>query len=212
VSAITTVIFDFDGTLAYSLPEVKKIFLEIAKKLSYPVSPELIEKVIHKETKEIIHELKLPLWKLPKVEKLFRQKMETAIKDIEPFPQTEKMIIDLKKEGLKLGIFTSNAKKNIEWFLKKHRLEKYFEFVDGGSGFFGKGRRLKKLLKKEKLKKEEVIYIGDETRDVIAGQKNRVKVIGVTWGINPRPVMAKYHPDYLVDSQQEIVSIVKKLC
>ena len=208
---ITTVIFDFDSTLAYSLPAVKKIFLEIAQEFSYPASPELIEKLIHKETKEIIKSLKLPLWKLPKVEKLFRLKMKTAIKNVPLFPQTEKMIVDLKKEGLRLGIFTSNSKENIEWFLKKHRLEKYFDFVNGGSGFFGKGKRLKKILKKEKLKREEVVYIGDETRDIIAGQKNRVKVIGVTWGMNPRSVMVKYHPDHLVDNQQELVSILKTL-
>jgi HAD superfamily hydrolase (TIGR01549 family) len=211
MSTIKTVIFDFDGTLAHSLPEIKKIFLEIAKEFSYPATPELIEKLIHKEAKEIIHELKVPLWKIPKVEKSFRLKMKTVINNVELFPQTEKMIADLKKEGLRLGIFTSNSKKNVGWFLKKHRLEKYFDFIDGGSSFFGKGQRLKKILKKEKLKKEEVVYIGDETRDIIASQKNQVKVIGVTWGMNPRPVMTKYHPDYLVDNQEKLVSIIKNL-
>ena len=209
---ITTVIFDFDGTLAYSLPEVKKIFLEIAREFNYPATPQLINRLIHRETKEVLKNLKLPLWKLPKVEKLFRRKMKTAIKNIKPFLETEKMIVDLKKEELRLGIFTSNAKENVKYFLQKHQLGKYFDFIDGGSSFFGKARKLKKLLRKEKLKKEEVVYVGDETRDIQAGQKNQVKVIAVTWGINPRPVMAKYHPDYLVDNQQELVSILKKLC
>jgi HAD superfamily hydrolase (TIGR01549 family) len=208
---ITTVIFDFDSTLAYSLPEIKKIFLEIAQEFSYPATPKLIEELIHKEAQEIIRELKVPLWELPKVEKLFRLKMKAIIKNVELFPQTKKMITDLKKEGLRLGIFTSNAKENIEWFLQKHHLEKDFDFIDGGSGFFGKAQKLKKLLRRKKLRKEDVVYIGDETRDIVAAQKNQVKVVGVTWGMNPRPVMAKYHPDYLVDNQQELVAIIKTL-
>ena len=209
---ITTIIFDFDSTLAHSLPEIKKIFLSIAHDLRYSVTPKLVESLIHEEIKEIFKKLNLSFWQLPKVEKLFRLKMKTSIKNIKPFPETKEMIIELEKLGFQLGIFTSNTPENVEWFLKKYHLEKYFDFIDGGSSFLGKARKLKKLLRNKRLKREEVFYVGDETRDITAAQKNKVKVIAVTWGINPRPVLSKYNPDYLVDNQQQIISIFKKLC
>lgn len=208
----TTVIFDFDSTLAESLPEVKKIFIQIAQDLNYPqITPKLIDRLIHREIKEVLRELKFPIFKLAKMEKLFRQKIKLVIKNIKPFPEIKKTIKELKKLGYPLGILSSNSQENVLWFLKKYQMND-FNFIDGGSGFFGKAKRLKKLLKKEKLKRDEVIYIGDETRDIFAAQKNKVRVISVTWGVNPKSVLTKYHPDWLADKPADLLKIIKKFC
>ncbi len=208
----TTIIFDFDSTLAESLPQVKKIFIEIAKELHFnQVSEGLMEKIIRKEVRETLRELKIPIFKLPKIERLFRQKMKMVIKKIRPFPKIKNMLAVLKKEGYPLGILSSNSQENVLWFLKKYRLNSYFDFIDGGSGFFGKARRLKKLLKRNKIKINDVVYIGDETRDILAAQKNKIRVVSVTWGINPKEVLVKYHPDWLADNPEELLKIIKKI-
>jgi phosphoglycolate phosphatase len=208
----TTIIFDFDSTLAESLPQVKKIFLEIAKEMNFKqISEEMMGKLIKKEVKETLKELKVPIFKLPKIEKLFRQKMKMVIKKIKPFPKIKETISELKKEGYSLGILSSNSQENVLWFLKKYELSDYFDFVDGGSGFFGKARKIKKLLKKNKFKRDEVVYIGDETRDIIAAQKNKIRVISVTWGVNPREVLIKYQPDWLADNPKELLKILSQL-
>lgn len=208
----TTIIFDFDSTLAESLPQVKKIFLEIAKEMNFKqISEEMMGKLIRKEVKETLKELKIPIFKLPKIERLFRQKMKMVIKKIKPFSKIKETISELKKEGYSLGILSSNSQENVLWFLKKYQLDSYFDFVDGGSGFFGKARKIKKLLKKNKLKRDEVVYIGDETRDITAAQKNKIRVISVTWGVNPRKVLTKYRPDWLADNPKELLKILSQL-
>ncbi|MDF2652879.1 HAD hydrolase-like protein [Pelosinus fermentans] len=39
---------------------------------------------------------------------------------------------------------------------------------------FGKNEDIKRFLKTHKLKESEVIYVGDEARDIIAGKKSGV--------------------------------------
>ncbi|MBM3205335.1 HAD-IA family hydrolase [Candidatus Shapirobacteria bacterium] len=207
-----TLIFDFDSTLARSLPEVKKIFLEIALELNYPADQKMINRLIHRETKEIIKEVKLPLWKLPKIERLFRLKMEKSIEKIKPFPEMKSILPKVKEQGYRLGILTSNNKKNVERFLKKHHLEDYFDFIDGGSSFFGKAKKLKKLLRKEKLERNEAVYIGDEVRDIQAAQKIKMRVIAVGWGVNPPQLLLKYQPDFLAKKPKDLLKILNKIC
>lgn len=208
----TTIIFDFDSTLAESLPQVKKIFIEIAKELNFnQFSENVMEKIIRKEVKETLKELKIPIFKLPKIEKLFRQKMKIVIKKIKPFPNIKEMLSKLKKEGYSLGILSSNSQENVLWFLKKYQFDSYFDFIDGGSGFFGKARKIKKLLNKNKFKRDQVVYIGDETRDIVAAQKNKIKIASVTWGVNPREVLAKHKPNWLADKPEELFKILSQL-
>lgn len=41
---------------------------------------------------------------------------------------------------------------------------------------------IKKFLKEKKLQTEEVLYVGDEQRDVVACKKIGVEIIWVGWG------------------------------
>lgn len=55
----------------------------------------------------------------------------------------------------------------------------------------------------------EVIYVGDETRDVEAAKKVGVKVIAVTWGINSEKILRKQNPDYLIVKPKELIEVLK---
>jgi phosphoglycolate phosphatase-like HAD superfamily hydrolase len=57
------------------------------------------------------------------------------------------------------------------------------------STLFGKSRALSQALSKEHLDPREVIYIGDEVRDVEACQKCGLNVIAVTWGLNSQTAL-----------------------
>ena len=65
------------------------------------------------------------------------------------------------------------------------------------------------LIKEYKLNLEEVIYIGDEDRDIIAAKRVGVKVIAVTWGYNSKEKLMKEKPDCLVSSPKELEKIFK---
>ena len=66
---------------------------------------------------------------------------------------------------------------------------------------------IKHLLKEKNFSNGDMVYVGDEVRDIKAAKKARVRVIAVTWGLNSRKILEKEHPDYLVDRPQELLKI-----
>ena len=111
----------------------------------------------------------------------------------------------LKKENFMLGILTSNSKDNVQEFLKKNDMD-VFDWVYAERSLFGKARKLDKIIKKQKLKKEETIYVADEIRDIEAAKKSQIKIMAVTWGFNAKAGLAKYRPDFLLDHPKELLT------
>ena len=58
------------------------------------------------------------------------------------------------------------------------------------------------------LKNKEIVYVADETRDIEAAKKAKVRIISVTWGFNSREILKKQNPDFLVDRPEEILRII----
>ena len=106
-----------------------------------------------------------------------------------------------------MGILSSNSKENIEKFLQANSLE-IFDFIHSEENILGKGKALGNLLKTHRLKNNEVIYVGDEVRDIEACKENGVKIISVTWGFNKKDILKKSKPDYIVDKPRKILKIL----
>ncbi|NES07303.1 MAG: HAD hydrolase-like protein, partial [Okeania sp. SIO2F4] len=83
-------------------------------------------------------------------------------------------------------------------------------FITSGTTLFGKHRAIKKYLKSENIQPEEMVYVGDETRDINAAKKAKVKAIAVTWGFNSREALSEYQPDALVEQPQELIEVINK--
>ncbi len=210
---IKTLIFDFDGTIANTLPFTFKKILEINKKLNIfkKNEKEVIEKIKIMDYQEIIKEfkiswLKIPLiiWEIKKAQK----ELYFHLDKIRVFPGIKTLLKNLNKKNISCYIYSSNIKKNIEKFLEINDLKKYFKKIYTGSNLLGKDKDLLKILKKEKLKKEETLYIADEIRDFIACKKIGLKMIGVLWGIAGKRGLTEKKIDYLVKNPQEILKIV----
>lgn len=113
----------------------------------------------------------------------------------------------LNRQGIVQGVITSNSDTNVQGFLMRYNLN-IFDFIHTGSSLFGKDKLLKKIIQKYKLKTQDVLFVGDETRDVSAAQKVGIGVIGVTWGFNSREVLEKMKPNHLVDSPNDLLNII----
>ena len=93
-------------------------------------------------------------------------------------------------------------------FLIHHELEQFFDFIYAGTTLFGKHKIIKRLLKEKQLLSHEVMYIGDETRDINSAKKSQVKSVGVPWGFNSGEALAKHQPDFLINSPYELMKIL----
>ena len=96
------------------------------------------------------------------------------------------MLKKLKSEGYKLGIFSSNSTDNVTKFLKIHGLD-FFDHITTYPRIWKKHKGLKKFMKRNFFKPNQIIYIGDETRDAVAARKAKIKFAAVTLPWPPRP-------------------------
>jgi phosphoglycolate phosphatase len=60
---------------------------------------------------------------------------------------------------------------------------------------FGKGKALRRIVRAERLDSSEVLYVGDEVRDIEAARKARVASAAVTWGLNTEAILRAGGPD-----------------
>ncbi len=205
-------IFDFDGTLA----DTQDIFIGIANRLApqfgyEPLEPEQISALRELHSRAALRASGLPFYKLPFFLHRAKHELHKEIRAVRAFAGMAEALRDLKARGYRLGILTSNLQENVEAFLETEELQDLFEFVRAGITVFGKSRSIRRALRTLDLSPAEVIYLGDETRDIEAAHRSRVWAIAVGWGFNSRSALLKLRPDALVDSPQEIAGKILQL-
>ena len=173
-------IFDFDGTIADTYDIVFEIIREIFHKRGVKI-PKDRKKSRSMGTREKLKKYKISRRSIVLLTRVCRRHLKKKIKTVKTFPRLKSVLKKLKKK-YRLGIVTSNSKDNVKIFLKNNGLNGVFDFIETGNPLFGKHRRLKKAIKKHEYKKSEVIYVGDETRDIKAAKKVGVKIVAVSWG------------------------------
>lgn len=204
---IKIIVFDFDGTIADTIPVSITILQKLATKYYHKtVDGKLIQQLRDKSIPEICKELDISIIKLPFIARKARRELNKEISHLKPINGIRNLLTQLKEQGRTLGIVSSNSKESITKFLKINDLE-VFDFIYTNSRIFGKSNSLKRLLRRNKWKAENAIYIGDEIRDIEAAQKAGIKIISVTWGVNSQSKLTSYHPDFLVKSTHELLTL-----
>ena len=123
---------------------------------------------------------------------------------VEMIEGIQNAILSLHGEGFRLGILTSNSIGNVRLVLERFGLLECFGFIEAGVSLFGKSHRILNVLKKEKIPADEVIYVGDETRDMEAARDSKVSSIAVCWGLNGRDAMEPEDPDFCINDPSEL--------
>ncbi|MDO8498067.1 MAG: HAD-IA family hydrolase [bacterium] len=199
------IIFDFDGTIADTMPHIMRIINEHAHEFGYaPFSSTDIERLRGMTLKELIKELKVPFYKLPFFIKKIKDLLNKDMPDVKIFPGMSEVLHELKKRGYILGILSSNSKENIEKFLIKNNLM-IFDFIHSEKNIFGKDKSLNNLIKKNNFKKDEVVYVGDEVRDIEACRKIGLDIISVAWGFNTPELLMKYNKN-IINTPSQLLS------
>lgn len=202
-----TIIFDFDGTLADSLHLTTSIYRDLTgdrREMTEDEIEHLRKLPLHK----VASEIGVPFWKIPFLLRKGRKVMKSRMSEIKPFDDLPEVCERLHKEGYKLKVLTSNSKENVESFLKRYEMETYFTEIHGSIGLFSKARKLKKVMKKDKLHPYCVWYVGDEARDVVASKKAGVQIVSVAWGYNHESLLRDLQPYAIVRTPHELYDVL----
>jgi phosphoglycolate phosphatase len=208
---VKVIIFDFDGTIADTLDALVTITNRLAAEFGYKqVTQEELAVLRNLTSRQIIKQSGVSILKLPFLVKRVKTELKNQVQELIPIPGIKEALIDLKKQGHRLGIVTSNSKENVIAFFAKNGLADLFDFIYSGVTIFGKSTIINNLLREQHLKAEDIIYVGDETRDIEAARKAHIQVIAVAWGFNSQEVLAKQNPDFLIYQPSELLEVVNK--
>jgi phosphoglycolate phosphatase len=202
-------IFDFDGTIADTLGETRKIFNELAPDYGIRnVEEHEIEGLRHLSLKQILSELDIPKRKVPSIIARGTGMMRANIGRLQLIPGMKETLGVLRDQTESFGILTSNSTANVDIFLRNHGIRELFEFVSSTSKLTGKARHLKAIRKTFSLDHPDMLYVGDELRDVKAAQKAKIPHAAVTWGFNSRESLAKAKPTHLFETPEEFLRLM----
>jgi phosphoglycolate phosphatase len=205
------IVFDFDGTLADVNPVLEIIARQAAEKFHLTdITPERLKKARNMTAEEIIHEFRIPFFMVPAIATYVKYQQKQMVDRIQPVSGIENVLRSLSQKGYNLGIITSNNADTVTDFVKSHTID-LFSFIHSELNLFGKHKALRHLMEDKQIKTYEMVYIGDEVRDIEACQKVGVPIISVTWGFNGKRILKKYKPDYLVDKPEEIISLITEI-
>lgn len=205
---IKHIIFDFDGTLVDSEQVILTTWNTLAKQYNFKiVDPNEVESMKKMSLREKSRYLNFPLYKVPIFAPKLYQLYQNSLQDIKLFAGIKDLLQELKARGYKVTIISSNSRDVILSFLKRNQITSIKDVICSSS-LLGKDKLIMRYLRENRLHSSEVIYIGDEQRDILACKKVGVKIIWVGWGLDSIELIKNMQPDYQVFKPSEILNIV----
>jgi phosphoglycolate phosphatase-like HAD superfamily hydrolase len=206
---IKTVVFDFDGTIADTLEEAVYLYNSLAKERGFKlITEENLPKIRAMGPREVAKFLGVSIFQIAFVFTKLKIGISDKLEKVKVYPGIHDTLKELREKGFKTAVVSSNSEENIQKFLENNELTNLFDYVDSGSTVLGKHRLLNSVIEKHQWNKDEIIYVGDEKRDIEAAKKAKIKIISVTWGANLKDALLESKPDYIVDQPKEILNIL----
>ncbi|QHW32873.1 HAD hydrolase-like protein [Paenibacillus rhizovicinus] len=204
------VVFDFDGTIVQSKMLAVRLFNELSAKYGgRQIEDEEISRLSDLSIPDRLKALQVPLYKMPALVMEGKRRYREELSSLQPVSGIREAFVRLKENGHKLGILSSNTMDNIRGFLALHELAE-FDVVHSATNMFGKDKAIRKMARSLDIGLDQLVYIGDELRDVQACRKIGVPIIAVTWGLDSAALLAEAGPDFLCHSAAELSGLIAK--
>ena len=205
-----SLIFDFDGTIADTLDEALSIYNEMAGEHNLrTIKDEEVHYLRHMKLGDFLDHLAVPKRLVPKLLYKGTRILKSRISQLPMVTGMAEVLPELRKKSDHFGILTSNSVENVELFLKHHGLQDVFSFVSSTSKLTGKAKYLRSICRTFSIEADDIIYIGDEIRDVKAAKKAGVPVAAVGWGFNSPEALVGANPNFLFHEPKELHGLVE---
>jgi phosphoglycolate phosphatase/pyrophosphatase PpaX len=183
---IKYVLFDFDGTLADTLPLIFKAMIHVFKNYdNKELSNEHIVSMFGPTEEKIIRKHLVNAAQMEPAVAAFYQMYEQEHESlVSKSNEIEQMLNRLKDLGFKLGVYTGKGRKSLDISLKLLGLESMFDVTISGDEVKNPKpdpEGVNKALHSLGATAVESIFIGDSDADIQAGQTAGVRTIGVQW-------------------------------
>lgn len=202
------VAFDFDGTLADTLPWIDSILDKVAHKYGFR-TPSANDKALMRQgdIQAIFKLLGIPLRKLPAILAYVRHLMQEMDPSVQLFDGIPALLAELKAAGLRLAVVSSNSLANVQRVLGPETSLLFNDFLCDVN-MFGKPAKIRRLLKRYGTAPNRFLLVGDEIRDIDAARKVGVRIGCVAWGYNHINALCAHAPDEIFERVSELRTLL----
>jgi len=210
---IKTIIFDLDGTLLYTLPDLTNALNHALKTNSLPlVSIEQTKQALGYGPLKLVEKITNMSFENPKFSKIYEDYLAYYNKhnndETTVYPKIQELLLNLKQNNYKLAVL-SNKQNNDTQAVINHYFPNIFDIVIGTS------EKVKKKPSTDGLiiivtdlntTKDNCLYIGDSEVDVITAKNADMQCIIVTYGYRSKQQLIAAGATNFIDNPMELIN------
>lgn len=207
------IIFDFDGTLADTLPVCFYAFQAVFKDFdNKEVTTDEIKAMFGPSETGIIKQNLMDSNHDKAIELYYEKYSEKHKELVRENEEINDLLLFLKREGYKLGIVTGKARRSLLISLDDLKMNDLFDVIITGDDVSRPKPHpegLNKALALLNIQNTDAIFLGDSDADILAGKQANVHTIGVQWLPNYQTVEFGVQPDQLLSNINEFMEALK---
>jgi HAD superfamily hydrolase (TIGR01549 family) len=221
---IKAVVFDLDGTLANFNLDYKVVRAEVR---SFLIKRELPASIL--STNESIFEmlkkaeifLKNNSKSKKAIEEIHRKALAIAekyeleaAKSTSLLPGVAETLKALKTMGLKIGLFTINSEKSVNYILKRFRIAGFFDAViprNSVKHVKPNSEHLEAVLKALGVNPEETIVVGDGVSDMKCARELKAISAGLPTGLSSIKKLMNSGANYIITSITDMPALIEEI-
>lgn len=206
-------IFDLDGTLANTIPIIRRVARITSEQYGISSTDEDIDRYIGVPL-IVTGEEVLGKGRGEEYTLAYAKNYQAHKSELQAFPGIVPMLQALAEAGTKMAIATSKREKPAHETLELIGAAPYFDIVlnsESGCGYKPAAGPALKAMELLDSKPEESWFIGDSLHDIACGQAAGIGTIGVTWGIIPKGGFELIQPTYTCDEVAQLSELLLRL-
>jgi pyrophosphatase PpaX len=206
------VLFDWDGTLYDSIDVSFRIYEELFKKYAnLDLTCDYFRDtfIVNYHKYYSMHGIPESKWR--EVDDHWLKRFHEMEREIHLFPGVRDMLRRLNERKIKIGLVSNGTGGRIKKEMERNGISEYFSTVitdDEVREFKPNPKGLKKALEIIGAGSSEALYVGDMSEDIEAGRNAGTGTAAVTWGAHSLERLSPAKPDYILNSVNEIFSIL----
>lgn len=206
-ASITTLLFDWDGTVVDSAQLGLRAFEQSFAELGVSFDMEVYAQVYSPNWYSVYEALGLPKEKWQEADNLWVHHYGEQI--AQPVAGAPETINELKHRGYRLGVVSSGTECRVVREINESGLESVFEIVVCNEQMTNKKPHpegLEKALGSLGCKCEQAAYVGDSPEDIEMGKRANMLTVGVRSDYPTSWKLESHEPDILLKSFNELLN------
>ncbi len=215
---IKAVIFDLDGTIAFTLPDLTEGMNRARARYGLPpVTRKHLLSFINGTTDQFIRnsfpEGQSDEYYSKAKEIYLNEYSQCYLHNTTAYDGMAELLADLRADGLPLAVFTNKDNDHANDIVKKLYGGEIFEEILGTGRFPGKPspEGALYLAGKYGVSPSECAFVGDSDVDMKTAKNAGMVAVGVTWGYREKEILKEAGADFIADKPSVVYDIINKI-